>query len=235
MARMSVVTWGVLLFRLAVPSGDVRAAEDVPRPNIVFVLADDLGYGDLGCYGQKVVPTPNLDRMASEGTRFTQVYAGNNCCAPSRCALLTGLHSGHGSVRNNGGELSQKDVTIAAMLRKAGYATAAFGKWHLGVIGSPGDPLAQGFDLFFGINPKSGGSETHFSATLYRNGKPEPVEANQNGARGAYGDDLFLAEAMRFIRQERGRSFFVYLALRTPHKALEAPPDAMRQFLGKFD
>jgi arylsulfatase A len=204
-------------------------------PNIVLILADDLGYGDLGCYGQKIVPTPNLDRMASEGMRFTQAYAGNNCCAPSRCALLTGLHSGHATVRDNGGSLDEKDLTIAAVLHEAGYATAAFGKWHLGAIGSSGDPQAQGFDLFYGINPKSGGSETHFSTTLYRNGEAEVVEANRNGARGAFGDDLFVAEALRFIGEHRAGPFFVYLALRTPHKALEAPEEAMAKFRGKFE
>ena len=229
---------GFLIFAAALgglltPLSTARASE-APRPNIIFVLTDDLGYGDLGCYGQKIVPTPNLDRMAAEGIRFTQAYAGNNCCAPSRCALMTGLHSGHGTVRNNGGSLNENDVTVAAVLRKAGYATGAFGKWHLGAIGSPGDPLAQGFDLSYGINPSSGGSETHFSTTLYRNGKPEVIEANRNGARGAYGDDLFLAEALRFIREHREKSFFVYLALRAPHKALEAPEEDMKQFRGKF-
>ncbi len=209
-------------------------AEPARRPNIVFVLADDLGYGDLGCYGQKIVATPNLDRIASEGTRFTQAYAGNNCCAPSRCAFLTGLHSGHGAVRNNGGSLGASDVTIAAVLRKGGYATGAFGKWHLGAIGSPGAPTAQGFDYSFGINPASGGSETHFSTTVYRNGKPEPVAANQNGRQGVYGDDLFMAESLRFIREHHEPPFFVYLALRTPHKTLEAPEEDMKEFLGKF-
>ena len=204
------------------------------KPNIIFILADDLGYGDLSCYGQKIVPTPNLDRMASEGIRFTQAYAGNNCCAPSRCAFLTGLHSGHGTIRDNGGSLTEKDVTIAAILRKAGYATGHFGKWHQGSIGGPGDPLAQGFDHTYGINPASGGSETHFSTTLYRNGKPETIAANQNGQRGAFGDDLFVADAKRFVREHREKPFFIYLALRTPHKTLEAPADEMKALEGKF-
>ena len=209
-------------------------AHAASRPNIVVILMDDLGYGDLGCYGQKIVPTPNIDRMAAQGMRFTQAYAGNNCCAPSRCSLLTGLHSGHATVRDNGGSLGEKDRTIAAVLRKAGYATAALGKWHLGGIGSAGDPQRQGFDVFYGLDPKSGGSETHFNTTLYRNGKPEMIEANRNGARGAFGDDLFVAEALGFIREHRATPFFIYLALRTPHKALEAPEDAMKRFRGKF-
>jgi uncharacterized sulfatase len=108
-------------------------AADFQRPNIVFILADDLGYGDLGCYGQKIVPTPNLDRMAAEGMRFTHAYAGSSCCGPSRCSLMTGLHAGHMTVRDNGGSLGEKDTTIAAVLKRAGYATGTFGKWHLGL------------------------------------------------------------------------------------------------------
>jgi arylsulfatase A len=229
----SVLLLAAALAGLCVAPG-IAQADPAQRPNIVFVLTDDLGYGDLGCYGQKIVATPNLDRIAAEGIRFTQAYAGNNCCAPSRCAFLTGLHSGHGTVRDNSGSLGEKDVTIAAVLRKAGYATGHFGKWHLGGVGAPGNPLAQGFDFSFGINPGSGGSETHFSTTLYRNGKPEPVAANQDGRRGVYGDDLFLAEAISFIREHHAKPFFVYLALRTPHKSLEAPADVMKEFEGKF-
>lgn len=231
---LACLVFAIALGGLAAAPGIARAETPEQPPNIVFILADDLGYGDLGCYGQTIVPTPNLDRIASEGTRFVQAYAGNNCCAPSRCSLMTGLHSGHSSVRNNGGSLTEDDVTMATVLRKAGYATGAFGKWHLGGVGSAGDPNAQGFDLFFGINPESGGSETHFSPLLYRNGEKEIIAANQNGARGAYGDDLFLDEAVGFIRKHAGKPFFVYLALRAPHKALEAPEQAMKQFLGKF-
>jgi arylsulfatase A-like enzyme len=210
-------------------------AADIQRPNIVFILADDLGYGDLGCYGQKIVPTPNLDRMAAEGMRFTHAYAGSSCCGPSRCSLMTGLHAGHMTVRDNGGSLGEKDTTTAAVLKRAGYATGAFGKWHLGGVGRPGDPNARGFDVFYGIDPKDGGSSTHFSETVYRNGKPEAVAGNRDGQRGAFGDDLFLDAALAFIREHRRHPFFVYLAFRVPHKALEAPAEDMQRFDGKFE
>jgi arylsulfatase A len=225
---LAVVVAGVL--QQSAPAAAVKRP-----PNVIFILMDDLGYGDIGCYGQKIIPTPNLDRMAAEGMRFTDAYAGNNCCAPSRCSFLTGLHSGHASVRNNGGSLTADEATIASMLKKAGYATGAFGKWHLGGIGDPGDPNLKGFDLFFGLDPSSGGSLGHFNKTLYRNGKEETIEANRNGAHGAYGDDLYLDEALKFMRTNHAKPFFVYLALRVVHKALEAPEEDMRQFLGKFE
>src|SRR2546425_9728826 len=121
------------------------------RPNILFILADDLGYGDLGCYGQKQIRTPNLDRLAAEGVRFTQFYAGAPVCAPSRCALMTGLHTGHCLIRGNGKvNLRPEDVTAAEVLKAKGYATGLVGKWGLGAEGSPGIPTRQGFDFFFG-------------------------------------------------------------------------------------
>jgi arylsulfatase A-like enzyme len=215
-------------------AGGAAMAAEIHKPNIVFILADDLGYGDLGCYGQKIVPTPNLDRMAAEGTRFTQAYAGSSCCGPSRCSLMTGLHPGHMTVRDNGGSLTEQDTTVATVLKRAGYATGAFGKWHLGGAGRPGDPNAQGFDVFYGIDPKDGGSSTHFSQALFRNGQRETVAANRDDRQGAFGDDLFLDEALAFLRAHRQQPFFVYLAFRVPHKALEAPAEDMQRFEGKF-
>ena len=121
------------------------------RPNIIFVLADDLGYGDLGCYGQKQILTPHLDRMAEQSIRFTQCYAGSTVCAPSRCCLMTGLHTGHALVRGNARvPLRPEDVTIAEVLRKAGYATGIIGKWGLGEPDTTGIPNRQGFDDWFG-------------------------------------------------------------------------------------
>ena len=121
-------------------------------PNIVLIMADDLGYGHLGSYGQTKIETPNLDRMAAEGMRFTAAYAGSTVCAPSRSVLMTGLHGGHTSVRGNLGDahLGDSDVTLAEMLKQAGYATGAYGKWGLGLADSPGHPLRQGFDDFLG-------------------------------------------------------------------------------------
>src|SRR5204863_3400514 len=127
-------------------------AADRPRPpNIIFILADDLGYGDLGCYGQKQIQTPTIDRMAAEGMRFTQFYAGSTVCAPSRCCLMTGLHTGHAYIRGNARvNLRPSDVTIAELLKKAGYTTGLIGKWGLGDEGSTGVPTRKGFDSFFG-------------------------------------------------------------------------------------
>ncbi len=136
----------------------VSSAQGADRPNIVFILADDLGWGDLGCYGQKKIKTPNLDQLAKDGIRFTQAYAGSTVCAPSRCALMTGLHTGHCRTRGNGGggtpranvPLGPEDVCVAELLKKAGYATALVGKWGLGEEGSTGIPTKKGFDHFFG-------------------------------------------------------------------------------------
>ncbi len=181
-----------LLFCLCVSScaalpGD--AAEPNRPPNIVYVLADDLGYAELGCYGQKKIRTPNLDRLAREGMRFTQHYSGNAVCAPSRCVLMTGKHAGHAHVRNNrqaklpaevlaryGSEfpgqepIPEAEVTIAEVLKQKGYATAAIGKWGLGQFGTSGDPNRQGFDLFFGYNCQAH-AHTYYPALLWRNGE----------------------------------------------------------------
>ena len=124
------------------------------RPNIIFIMADDLGYGHLGCYGQKHILTPNIDQLAAEGVKFTQAYSGASVCAPSRCALMTGLHGGHISVRGNSGGISMQeaDVTVAQLLKKSGYVTGLFGKWGLGIEGTPGAPNNKGFDQFFGLS-----------------------------------------------------------------------------------
>src|SRR4051794_18013058 len=154
----------------------------VPRPNIIFILADDLGYGEVGCFGQKIIQTPNLDRMAREGMRFTQFYAGNTVCAPSRCVLLTGKHTGHCSVRGNAGGAKQAllpgEVTVAKALKDAGYATALIGKWGVGDFEEGGEhalPTREGFDYFFGY-------------------------ANQNHAHNYYPDVLFRNEETIHLR-----------------------------------
>ena len=154
----------ICLFALLLSGSVTRLAAAPPppaKPNIVFILADDLGWGELGCYGQQKIRTPNIDRLASEGMRFTRHYAGAPVCAPSRNVLLTGLHLGHTEIRGNKqaseeGEgqwpISAGTVTIAQVLKQAGYATGAVGKWGLGPVGSTGDPNRHGFDLFFGYN-----------------------------------------------------------------------------------
>src|SRR3984893_8275173 len=130
----------------------LTAQTTTSQPNIIFILADDLGYGDLGCYGQKRIQTPNIDHIAADGMRFTQVYAGDTVCAPSRCALMTGKHFGHCRIRGNRNDvfLDPSDVTVATVLKRAGYRTGIFGKWGLGGAGTPGVPHLQGFDEWFG-------------------------------------------------------------------------------------
>ena len=204
-----------------------------PRPNIIFILADDLGYGELGCYGQKLIQTPHLDRMAAEGIRFTQFYAGSTVCAPSRSVLLTGKHLGHTTVRGNAGPnnpaaqmLRADDVTVAKVLKESGYATGVIGKWGLGEPDSAGHPNRQGFDYWFGFLSQHH-AHNHYPDHLWRNGDrvPLPNVVTRLGLDGAgyatervqYAGDLFAAEALQFVERNREKPFFLYLALTVPH------------------
>jgi arylsulfatase A-like enzyme len=194
------------------------------KPNIIFILADDLGYGDLGCYGQKLIKTPNIDELAQRGTRFTQFYAGSTVCAPSRCALMTGKHTGHGRIRGNGGRreggvLQADDVTVPKLLKQAGYRTAIIGKWGLGNQSTPGVPNRQAFDYSFGY---LGHVHAHdyWTDHLFRNG--ERVEIPPK----TYSHDLFAEEALDFVRREQDKPFFLYLAFTIPHAKFDPPTDA---------
>ena len=205
------------------------------RPNLIWIMADDLGYGDLGCYGQKVITTPNLDRMAREGLRFTHFYAGATVCAPSRSVLMTGLHHGHARVRGNAGAenaaaqaLQPGDVTVAGVLQKAGYKTALIGKWGLGNVGAAesGLPRRQGFDYFYGYLSQHH-AHNHFPDYLWRNESQERlsnviVPVGEDGAGYAtqareYADDLFAADALKFVSDNQNRPFFLYWSMVIPH------------------
>lgn len=230
------------LLALAVSAGAAVAAPEPPRrPNIVFILADDLGYGDLGCYGQKEVRTPTLDRLAAEGMRFTQCYAGSTVCAPSRCCLMTGRHTGHATVRGNAlVPLRPEDVTVAEVLKGAGYATGLVGKWGLGEPGTTGIPNRKGFDTFYGyLNQVH--AHNYYPDYLWRNQEKVPLEGNvvERGVavrRAQYAPDLLTREALGFVGQHRDRPFFLYLAYTTPHanderagaegNGMEVPDDA---------
>lgn len=213
------------------------------KPNIIFVLADDLGYGDLGCYGQKHVATPSLDRMAAEGMRFTQHYSGSTVCAPSRCSLLTGKHTGHSAVRDNqrvegaGGfgamPLGPSEVTVAEALKQAGYDTAIIGKWDLAGPDATGIPNHKGFDYSFGYL-HSARAHNYYPDYLWRNGKKVMLEGNQNGLGTQYTHDLFTEEALGYLEQERANPFFLYLAYTIPHAELLVPEDSLKRYLGKF-
>ncbi|MCY4594646.1 MAG: sulfatase-like hydrolase/transferase, partial [Bryobacterales bacterium] len=176
-----LVTIGVALALAAVTLACAvePASVEVERPNIVFIMADDMGWADLGSYGSTAIQTPNLDRLASEGMRFTDAYAGHTVCAPSLCALMTGKHTGHTTVRANAGTapIRDSDVTIAEVLKQAGYATGGFGKWGLGVMGSEGAAEKQGFDSFFGYYHQVH-AHTYYPPFLVENGNPFPLRAN---------------------------------------------------------
>ncbi len=196
-------------------------AEEPQRPNIIFILADDLGYGDLGCYGQKQIKTPNLDKLADEGIRFTRFYAGSTVCAPSRCAFMTGYHMGHARIRGNKDlPLQPDDFTAAEALALAGYHTGLVGKWGLGDPGTTGEPKHQGFDESFGFLNQTH-AHTYYPDHLYRNGARIEIEKNKNGAKGEYVQDRFTEEAKEYIRRngakDAGRPFFLYLAFTAPH------------------
>jgi len=196
------------------------------KPNIIFILADDLGYGDVGPYGQKQIKTPNIDRLAAEGTRFTQAYAGGTVCAPSRSALMTGLHTGHAPVRANAGTipLRPEDTTVAEVLHQAGYRTGGFGKWGLGDAGSLGAPNKQGFDEFFGYLHQIH-AHSYYPEFLWKNEEKYPLPKNQNGKEEQYSADLIAEQALQFIRNHKDEPFFLYAAFALPHGKFEIPSD----------
>lgn len=204
------------------------------KPNIVWILADDLGYGDLGSYGQERIKTPHLDIMAAEGMRFTDAYAGFTVCAPSRSVLMTGQHTGHTRVRRNGTKgLLDEDVTVAELLRDQGYATALIGKWGLGMEDSPGAPWRQGFDHFFGYLSQ-GHAHNFYPEFLMRNDERVPLKnvvhqsERYDGMSGVatervqYSHDLLVDDALQWVRSQAERPFFLYLALTIPHANNEA-------------
>lgn len=189
------------------------------RPNVIFIMADDLGYGDLGCYGQKEILTPRIDELAEGGMRFTQCYAGSPVCAPSRCCLMTGLHNGHGRTRDNIPHdifLQPDDVTVAEVLKQAGYRTGAIGKWSLGNPGSWGIANYQGFDYFYG-HLSQAQAHFYYPDYLWENDKVVLLRGNRGGARGEYTQDLFTEKALGFIEENQQRPFFLYLAYTIPH------------------
>lgn len=189
------------------------------QPNIIFIMADDLGYGDLSCYGQKTLKTPNIDRIASEGIRFTDVYAGNTVCAPSRCALATGMHMGHATVRGNRNPevpLRPDDVTFAEVLKTAGYRTAQFGKWGVGGPVTLGRPNLQGFDDFFGYLSQWH-AHNYYPEHLWDNEVEMFIGNNRSGLRGTYSHDLFTERALKFLDSSHEKPFLLYLPYAVPH------------------
>ncbi len=218
-----------------------RTAVHGNKPNIIFILADDLGYGDLGCYGQKQIQTPNLDRLSANGIRFTDHYAGSTVCAPSRCVLMTGLHTGHAYIRGNSrNPLRPQDRTVAEILQSAGYTTGLIGKWGLGENDSTGIPNRKGFDDFFGYESQVH-AHNYYPEFLWRNQdkvalknivtRPFPGYAEGLGGVSSnkveYSADLFAEESLQFIEKHSDKPFFLYLTYTIPHANNEAKNEGM--------
>ena len=218
------------------------------NPNIVLMMADDLGWKELGCYGQEKIKTPNLDRLASQGMRFTDFHAGAAVCAPDRCTLMTGKHGGHGVVRDNfevkpskfgdsfGGQYPLPDgtVTLANMLKSAGYATGAFGKWGLGGVGTSGDPLNQGFDRFFGYNCQRH-AHNLYPSYLVDDERRQFLEGNTSGLTGRhFAPQVIADEMLKFVQINKDQPFFCYYPTVLPHLALQAPDEDIAQYRGQW-
>src|SRR3972149_3267768 len=239
--RLRITTVAAILLGAVAAIGAARTVvAEGPPPNIVLIVADDLGYGDLGCYGQQLIETPRLDRLAAEGLRFTQFYAGATVWAPARCVLMPGLPTGHATVRGNaaaGGQrvgLRRDDVTLAELARDAGYATAVCGKWGLGEAGagSEGLPNDQGFDHFFGYLNQTH-AHNYYPEFLWRNTTRVPLRnvvrkltpRSPGGVATTkvdYSHDLIADDALRFVEQHRDGPFLLYWAPTIPHANNEA-------------
>lgn len=258
--RLLALMLAIVAAGFAAAAPGAGATRPAGKPNIVFILADDLGYGDLGCFGQKKIRTPNLDRMAAEGMRFTQHYAGNAVCAPSRCVLMTGLHPGHAFIRDNR-EMKPEGqypipagtVTLARLLQSCGYATGAFGKWGLGAPGTAGVPLKQGFDRFYGYNCQAK-AHNYYPEYLWDDEVKVPLRnlafspyqklpagldphdpANYEKYRGVeYAPDLIAEASREFVRRHQAQPFFLFVPTTVPHLALQVPQDSLKEYLGKW-
>ncbi|HBC79877.1 MAG TPA: arylsulfatase [Bacteroidales bacterium] len=217
-----------------------QANKEKPLPNIVYILADDLGYGDLRCYGQQKFNTPNIDRLAQQGMLFRQHYTGCTVSAPSRSCLMTGLHTGHTPIRGNKGwepegqwPLPAKSLTVAEMLKAKGYTTGAYGKWGLGYIDTEGDPNSQGFDEFYGYNCQSL-AHNYYPDHLWHNHEKILIHENDSSRRGAYSSDLIHGKALEFIETNKDKPFFLFYPTTIPHAELFAKEQYMAMYRGKF-
>ncbi len=237
-----------LLTGLLLPVGLVscdtnKPAASASKPNIIYILADDLGYGDLSCYGQQRFSTPNLDAMAAEGLRFTSHYAGCTVSAPSRCSLMTGLHTGHTPIRGNQGEridgqtydtpLPASYKTIAECLKEQNYVTGCVGKWGMGGPETEGHPNNQGFDYFYG---HLGQGHAHFYYPKFMFENEQMITLNENPAeKKNYSQDLFMEKAEKFITENKDKPFFLYFSVTIPHAELIVPDNELEVFKGKYD
>lgn len=255
---MSLITFSLsAVFLLSATTGVSAAAE---QPNIVFILADDLGYGELGCYGQEKIKTPNIDRLAAEGMRFTQHYTGAPVCAPARCVLMTGQNLAHAEIRGNRDSgngrvfpgqwpLTADAVTIAEAMKEAGYKTGAFGKWGLGPSNTSGSPIKQGFDRYYGYNCQR---NAHSFYPLFLDSDEKEQRINKGLIYGSqrkpegeiqaddyrlenYAPDMILAESLKFIDKHRKNPFFLYLPFVEPHVSIQSPQEWIDRYPKEWD
>lgn len=237
--------WGsaLLVLLLVAGAGSPHTSAEAPdesrrKPNLIFILADDLGYGDLGCFGQTNFDTPHLDKMAEEGIIFTQHYSGSTVCAPSRACLLTGQHTGHVYQRFNGSvqfREDPKDLTIAHHLQEAGYATAMIGKSGLSCNADDGSlPNRKGFDYFFGYVSHTA-AHRYYPESLWKNGELVEYPSNSGRQGDKYSGDLFLADTLEYLEEHADAPFFLHLSLQQPHADLAVPQEWKERFIGKFD
>jgi arylsulfatase A-like enzyme len=238
--KKSTTLFTLFLLLLLSCQNQPKQETEPTKPNIVYILADDLGYGDLSVYGQKHFQTPNLDKMASEGMLFTQHYAGTTVCAPSRSSLMTGQHTGHTPIRGNKGwepegqwPIPDSTFTMAEMLKEAGYVTGAFGKWGLGFIETEGDPNKQGIDEFYGFNCQSL-AHNYYPGHLWDNHEKVILEGNTGDKFEQYAPELIHQRALQFIEKNRDKPFFLYYPNTIPHAELLLPEENLAEFRGKF-
>ncbi|TLX75585.1 arylsulfatase [Labilibacter sediminis] len=231
-----IVSFAFFLFN----SCSTKQSDKKNHPNIIYILADDLGYGDLSCYGQSRFSTPNIDRLAKDGILFTQHYAGSSVCAPSRSTLLTGQHTGHTPVRGNKEHkpegqfpLPATAPSLAKLLKKAGYTNGVFGKWGLGYPNSSGDPLSQGFDEFYGYNCQRN-AHHYYPWHLYRNNDKIVIEENAGDKQGIYAPIPIHNEALKFIEKHQEEPFFLYYPNVIPHAELFVPEEYLSKYRGKY-
>ena len=218
-----------ILIVLCIACANNVTAQGSKKPNIIFILADDLGYGDLGCYGQQKIKTPNIDLLSKNGMRFTNFYSGSTVCAPSRASLMTGQHTGHVSIRGNGDvPLKTNETIIPEVLKQKGYTNGMVGKWGLGMKGTTGEPVKKGWDFFAGhLHHKEGHFQKPDSAWQLINGVTTRIKIPGQ----TYVNEWFTQSAMDFIRTNKDRPFFLYVSFTLPHAELTVPGKYLNQYL----
>ena len=239
MKPAKLIVLSLILILIAGACNNSITKQAPQKPNIIFILADDLGYGDISCQGQTKFQTPNIDQLAAGGMTFTQHYAGSTVCSPSRSVLLTGQHTGHTPIRGNKRDdkgnwpIPAKALTVAEVLQQNGYVTGAFGKWGLGSPGSQGDPNKQGFDEFYGYNDQTL-AHNYYPAFLNHNQDTVWLEDNSGTGQGTYAPIPIHKQALKFLETNKDKPFFMYYPSVIPHAELFAPEEYIEKYRGKF-